>query len=65
MEVAVKLRNLAQTKQGAEQYCWKVGFIFNFEKCVYQDHIMPRWRNWGKTNAKSVDHELFVSQNFM
>jgi len=23
MEVAVKLRNLAQTKQGAEQYCWK------------------------------------------
>jgi chaperonin GroEL (HSP60 family) len=26
MEVAVKLRNLAQTKQGAEQYCWKVGF---------------------------------------
>uniref|UniRef100_A0A914BVY4 T-complex protein 1 subunit delta n=2 Tax=Acrobeloides nanus TaxID=290746 RepID=A0A914BVY4_9BILA len=23
MEVAVRLRNLAQTKQGAEQYCWK------------------------------------------
>lgn len=23
MEVAVTLRNLAQTKQGAEQYCWK------------------------------------------
>lgn len=24
MEVAVQLRNLAQGKLGAEQYCWKV-----------------------------------------
>ena len=28
MEVAVKLRIAAQTKEGAEQYCWRVTRIF-------------------------------------
>lgn len=31
MEIAVTLRKLAQTKQGAEQYCWKVSNIFQIE----------------------------------
>lgn len=40
MEIAVQLRQLAQERPGAEQYCWRVRYIIFLRNLILHSEIL-------------------------